>query len=276
MKRELTELARDLKAYIADQDDTLLEPVMASKSSNAAVNSVDDLLIESQRNNSIIAAEKAADYAGKSVTDEAVNIMKLDNLKEKIINCRECPLGNYRISPVFGVGNANAKVMFVGEGPGFEEDHKGEPFVGRSGKLLDKIMETVLGLNRGDVYIANIVKCHPMKDPSNPEAHSNDRPPTLDEISACKHYLDEQIKIIKPLCIVPLGSVAAKVLLNSDHGISLLRGKIYDYHVYVKGMPDGIKVIPTYHPAALLRNPNLKRDTWQDMKMLKALLDSSL
>jgi len=200
----------------------------------------------------------------------------MDSLAETVKNCRRCGLGLARLNAVFGVGTYKARVVFVGEGPGFQEDHRGEPFVGLSGQLLDKIIETVLGLKRSDVYIANIVKCHPMKDPEAPEAHGNDRPPTPEEISACRPYLDEQLRFIKPSCIVTLGSVATKVLLGIDKGISAARGRWYDYPVELFGSGHPIKVLPTYHPAALLRNPNLKRDTWEDMKMLKAFLDKEV
>ena len=194
-------------------------------------------------------------------------------LAEEIRKCRRCGLGHTRLNAVTGVGDPKAEIVFVGEGPGFQEDHKGEPFVGRSGQLLDKILDTVLGLKRENVYIANIVKCHPMKDPESPEAHGNDRPPSPEEISACRPYLDRQLALIKPKCVVTLGSVATKVLLGLTQGISLTRGKWYDYPVELFGPGGRVKVLPTYHPAALLRNPNLKRETWEDMKMLKAFIE---
>ncbi|HAH31374.1 MAG TPA: uracil-DNA glycosylase [Elusimicrobia bacterium] len=195
----------------------------------------------------------------------------MDELAAEVKSCRKCSLGYARLNAVFGVGSLAAKVVFIGEGPGYEEDHRGEPFVGRSGKLLDKILETVLGLPRGQVYIANIVKCHPMKNPESPDSMGNDRPPAPEEISACRPYLEKQLALIKPRCIVTLGSVATKLILGEARGISLLRGKWYDYPNGLFGAQT-IKVLPTYHPAALLRNPNLKRDTWEDMKMLKAFL----
>ena len=114
-----------------------------------------------------------------------------------------------------------------------------------------------------------------MKNPETPEAHSNDRPPAPDEIEKCRHYLEEQIRIIQPVCIVPLGSVAAKFLLKTNKGISFLRGHVYDYESDIPGLRHTIKVIPTYHPAALLRNQNLKRDTWHDILLVKDLLDSA-
>ena len=190
----------------------------------------------------------------------------LAELGEKIHACRACPLGATRIQAVPGVGSPEAKVMFIGEGPGFQEDHKGEPFVGRSGQLLDKIMESI-GLSRKTVYIANIVKCHPMKNPADPESHGNDRPPTPEEMEACRGWLEAQIRAIKPKVIVTLGAVPAKALLADMTPITKIRGKWRTYDPGA-GLPP-IKLLPTFHPAALLRNPDLKRDVWTDMKSLK-------
>ncbi|MDE2490858.1 MAG: uracil-DNA glycosylase [Elusimicrobia bacterium] len=186
--------------------------------------------------------------------------------------CRACPLGAARIQAVPGVGSADAEVMFVGEGPGFDEDHKGEPFVGRSGQLLDKIMASI-GLSRETVYIANIVKCHPMVDPSNPEKRGNDRPPSPDEIAACRGWLDVQIRTIRPRVIVTLGAVPARVLLDDPTGITKIRGRWRTYDPG-EGAPP-VRLLPTFHPAALLRNPDLKRDVWEDMKSLRAALAES-
>lgn len=190
----------------------------------------------------------------------------LDALKQEVLNCKKCPLGNSRLNAVFGVGDPYTNIMFIGEGPGFQEDHKGEPFVGRAGALLDKII-AAMGFSRQTVYIANIVKCHPMKNPSNPELKTNDRPPTQDEMQACKPYLDKQIEIIAPKVIVTLGSSSTKALLQTEETISSLRGKFKEYH--------GIKLMPTYHPAALLRNPNLKKDVWHDMQQVMAYLKNN-
>jgi DNA polymerase len=187
-------------------------------------------------------------------------------LSEEIKACRACPLGKSRLQAVPGVGSVDAQVMFVGEGPGFDEDHKGEPFIGRSGKLLDKIMESI-GLSRESVYIANIVKCHPMTDPSDPEKRGNDRPPSPDEIAACRGWLDTQIRTIKPRFIVTLGAVPARVLLGDNTPISKIRGAWREYEPGA-GAPK-VRLLPTFHPAALLRNPDLKRDVWTDMKNLR-------
>lgn len=199
--------------------------------------------------------------------EEGTLVKKSDNaleaFRKEICGCTRCPLGKSRINFVFGVGNPKARLMFVGEGPGFAEDHKGEPFIGRAGQLLNKIIEAI-GMLRSDVYIANIVKCHPMKDPSDPELRGNDRPPTPEEMACCMPYLERQIEIIKPAVICTLGTTASQGLLGVDTGISKLRGNFFDYKQ--------CKLMPTYHPAALLRNPALKRDVWEDMKQIKSLL----
>jgi DNA polymerase len=188
---------------------------------------------------------------------------KLEDLKNQIVNCKKCDLGKYRLNAVCGSGDAYADIMFVGEGPGFQEDHKGQPFIGRAGDLLTKII-VAMGFTRETVYIANIVKCHPMKNPQEPESKGNDRPPTIEEMQVCQPYLDEQIKIIQPKVIVTLGASSTRALLNTDDVISSLRGKFTSYL--------GIPVMPTYHPAALLRNPKLKKDVWIDMQKVMALV----
>ncbi|MDO8803660.1 MAG: uracil-DNA glycosylase [Elusimicrobiota bacterium] len=264
MKRELAEAARDLAAYIKTLDENLAELPCGARAAGPSP------VIPVRSHTASVKPGPAAAPAPASKERPT----DMDSLAEEVKSCRRCALGHARLNAVFGVGNPGAKVVFVGEGPGFQEDHQGEPFVGRSGALLDKILETVLGLKRSDVYIANIVKCHPMKNPEAPESHGNDRPPTPGEMSACRPYLDEQLRFIQPACIVTLGSVPTKVLLNIDKGISLVRGHWYDYPVELFGPGRPIKVLPTYHPAALLRNPNLKRDTWEDMKMLKSFLET--
>jgi DNA polymerase len=172
---------------------------------------------------------------------------------EKINNCVKCELNKTRHSIVFGEGNPESPLMFIGEAPGADEDATGRPFVGRAGQLLTKIIESIEFM-REDVYIANILKCRP---PSN-------RNPEKNEITACSGFLKEQIDIIKPKIICSLGKFATMFILNSlDERISLYRGRVFDYN--------GIKVIPTYHPSYLLRNPSKKRDVWEDMKLIKRL-----
>ncbi len=189
----------------------------------------------------------------------------LNILKEKIKNCKNCPLWETRTNTVFGEGNINAKIMFVGEGPGYEEDKQGKPFVGPAGELLTKIINA-MSMKREDIYITNIVKCHPLRIPD-PKLRNNDRPPNDEEISKCISYLEKQIEIVMPEIICCLGATATKILTKNDLRISELRGKIFDYYANNK-----IKVLPTYHPAALLRNPSLKPLVWKDMQLIMKLI----
>ena len=181
----------------------------------------------------------------------------LDRIKEDLgqdcRRCKLCTLGRSQI--VFGVGNPKARLMFVGEAPGEEEDKRGEPFVGRAGQLLTKIIEAI-GLTRDQVYIANVIKCRP---PGN-------RNPEADEVEQCEPYLFRQIDVIKPRVIVPLGKFAAQSLLKTMDPITRLRGRQFDYR--------GAALIPTFHPAYLLRNPSAKREVWEDMKKVRAILQS--
>jgi len=172
--------------------------------------------------------------------------------------CTRCKLGGLgRRQVVFGVGNPHAALMFVGEAPGADEDVQGEPFVGRAGQLLTKIIEAI-DLRREDVYIANVIKCRP---PGN-------RAPESDEVAICEPFLFRQIDTIRPRIIVALGTHAAHALLKTDAPISRLRGRVHDFR-------GGIKLIPTFHPAFLLRSPDRKRDVWEDMKKVRALLNES-
>jgi len=174
----------------------------------------------------------------------------LEALRAEIGDCQRCKLCKGRTNLVFGVGNPKAELMFVGEGPGRDEDVQGEPFVGRAGQLLTEIITKGMKLQRADVYIANVVKCRP---PEN-------RNPEPDEIAACEPFLVRQIEIIQPRVVVALGKFAAQTLLRDTTPISRLRGRWFDYH--------GIKLMPTLHPAYLLRNPNDKRLVWADIKLV--------
>lgn len=196
---------------------------------------------------------------------------KMALLAQEVLNCRKCLLGLSRLNAVFGTGDSSASLMFIGEGPGFDEDHTGQPFVGRAGQLLDKIL-AAMNLSREKVYIANIVKCHPMINPEDPQSRGNDRPPSSAEISMCRGYLERQIDIIAPKVIVTLGNVPTRFMLNETRGISQLRGKSYEIPSGLFSFKCSPLVFPTYHPAALLRNPNLKKDTWADMKAVMAHL----
>jgi DNA polymerase len=173
----------------------------------------------------------------------------LEDIRADLGDCRRCQLCRTRTHIVFGVGNPQARLMLVGEGPGQEEDRAGEPFVGAAGQLLNRIIEAIR-LNRQDVYIANVVKCRP---PGN-------RLPEPEEIATCCAFLRRQIRAIRPLFICALGSCAAQTLLNTPEAVSRLRGRFFDY--------EGIRVLPTFHPAYLLRNPEKKREVWEDMKLL--------
>jgi uracil-DNA glycosylase family 4 len=173
----------------------------------------------------------------------------LEELKVPVLKCVKCPLAKTRTNVVFGEGNPRAKLMFIGEAPGADEDEQARPFVGRAGQLLTKIIEA-MGLKREDVYIANILKCRP---PEN-------RNPLPEEIESCSPYLLEQVRIIGPRVICALGKFSSQTLLNTETPISKLRGNFHDYH--------GTKLMPTYHPAYLLRNPSEKKTVWEDMKMI--------
>ena len=175
-------------------------------------------------------------------------------VREELGDCTRCKLHRLgRRQIVFGVGNPEADLLFVGEGPGHDEDVQGIPFVGRAGQLLTKIIESI-GLTRDQVYIANVIKCRP---PEN-------RNPEPDEVQSCQPFLFAQIETLKPKVIVALGTFAARVLLQTDVSISKLRGRIYEYR--------GAKLIATFHPAFLLRSPDRKRDVWEDLKKVRAIL----
>ncbi|MFQ5606665.1 MAG: uracil-DNA glycosylase [Candidatus Zixiibacteriota bacterium] len=175
----------------------------------------------------------------------------LDAFNTDICGCQKCPLGATRINFVFGVGNPNADLLFIGEAPGKNEDEQGEPFVGRAGQLLDKILAAIK-FKREEVYIANILKCRP---PAN-------RDPQPDEMDECFPYLKEQIALIKPKIICSLGRISAQALLDTKTPVGKLRGEWHSYQ--------GIPLRITYHPAALLRNPAFKRGCWEDMQVIRA------
>ena len=182
-------------------------------------------------------------------TASPVSLPTLDRVREELGDCTRCKLHSTRTQIVFGVGNPKADLVFVGEAPGADEDAQGEPFVGRAGQLLTKIIEA-MGMRREDVYICNILKCRP----------PNNRPPEADEILACQPFLLKQLQAIGPKFICTLGGPATQTLLQTKEPISRLRGKFSDFH--------GIPLLPTFHPAYLLRNPSEKKTVWEDMKLL--------
>jgi uracil-DNA glycosylase len=192
---------------------------------------------------------------GPSLFDAADKIVgdTLLRIREDLGECTRCKLYKHRHTIVFGDGNPKAELVFVGEGPGADEDAQGLPFVGRAGKLLTQMIEA-MGLERQDVYICNVVKCRP---PEN-------RTPEDDEVSTCSPFLLRQLEVISPKVIVCLGAVAAKTLLRTNRGISQFRGQWLDYR--------GSKLMATYHPAYLLRNPNAKGEVWKDLQKVMAVL----
>ncbi len=195
------------------------------------------------------ATPESAVAAPDSDGDES-SAASLSELRDSVGDCRLCGLHEKRSKLVFGVGNENADLMFIGEGPGADEDRIGEPFVGKAGQLLDKIL-IAAGIKREDVYITNIVKCRP---PGN-------RDPQPDEVATCNPVLKRQIELVKPRIICALGRFASQTLLKSNDGIGRLRGRWYDH--------GDIKLICTYHPSACLRNESYKRPVWNDFKMLR-------
>ncbi len=181
----------------------------------------------------------------------------LEDLRAAIGDCRRCKLSSGRTNLVFGVGNPRARVMFVGEGPGRDEDLQGIPFVGRAGQLLTDIITKGMGLKREDVYIANVVKCRP------PE-NRNSEP---DEVASCEPFLKKQVDLVRPKIIVALGKFAVQCLLQSKQPITRLRGQWHEYQ--------GIRLMPTFHPAYLLRNPGDKKLVWEDIKKVIEALKSA-
>lgn len=209
----------------------------------------------------IAAAQKPASspafvpqVAGPSLFEERIENDSLDRIREDITpDCTRCKLHKARTQIVFGVGNPKAQLVFVGEGPGRDEDEQGEPFVGRAGKLLTQMIEA-MSLRRQDVYICNVVKCRP---PEN-------RLPEKDEIAICSPFLIRQLDVIGPKVICCLGACSAQTLLNTNQGISKFRGEWFDFR--------GAKLIATYHPAYLLRNPAAKAEVWKDLQKVMAVL----
>ena len=218
------------------------DPIWASRSESKV----------DSRQSSVVSPAQSPQPTAPSLQPTA---QSLESIREDIgdcVRCKLCSLGRKQI--VFGVGNPHADLMFVGEAPGRDEDIQGIPFVGRAGQKLTQIIEAI-GLTRDDVYIANVIKCRP----------PNNRNPEPDEVEKCEPFLFRQIDTIKPKVIVALGTFAAKSLLKSTDSISRLRGRVYDYR--------GAKLVPTFHPAFLLRNPGCRREVWEDMKKVRALLN---
>ncbi|MGN0023166.1 MAG: uracil-DNA glycosylase [Elusimicrobiaceae bacterium] len=294
MTQELKEIAQGLKAFLlnAEEDEIILKAALnkekaafnsneshgeetSHKSEEASLSgetayAVRNAPQEKTRNAPVEIMTKSTDKKETLTSDAPIDkAEELAHIAELITNCQRCDLGKTRIKPVPGEGNINAKIMFVGEGPGYEEDRQGRPFVGRAGQLLDKII-AAMGFSREEVFIANIVKCHPMIDPTNPDKRSNDRAPKSDEIAVCRRYLEQQIKTVSPDYVVALGGVAAKTLISEVQPFGSIRGKILDLKLSCVTLDKPVKIMATFHPAALLRNPGWKKDAWQNLKVLLA------
>ncbi len=251
-----------MRRALAAQIDLGLGDAIIRKAGTAspALTNVESVAVETPR---VVPAVEAirTETGAPLVTQGSIDLMgqpKFESLElhnKAICTCLLCPLGQTRNKFVYGVGNPHARLMFIGEAPGEEEDKQGEPFVGRAGQLLDRILAAIQ-LSRNDVYIANILKCRP---PGN-------RDPQPDEVSKCIPYLREQIRIIKPRLICALGRIAAQNLLATTKPLGKLRNQWHEF--------EGIPLWITYHPAALLRFPEYKKDTWADMQILKARYDN--
>lgn len=247
---EVTDLVASLACHLGYMGADILQV----KSEVFFSNSQNDISIEVNKSNTTSSCELDSSNDKVSLVEQMQKT--LDDLKRETISCRKCRLCEGRTNVVFGVGSHNCPpIVFVGEGPGAEEDAQGEPFVGKSGQLLTRAIENGMGLLRTQVYICNVVKCRP---PEN-------RAPLPDEVQVCLSYLEEQLQIIKPKAIVTLGGVALKALLGDiKGGITANRGVWRDW----KGMP----LLATYHPAYLLRNPNAKIEFWEDLKLVMSFL----
>lgn len=203
-------------------------------------------------------AERTGAGIVREPSDSQPASLSLKEIREELGDCRRCKLHRGRRTLVFGEGDEKAGLMLIGEGPGYDEDVQGRPFVGKAGQLLTRILQSI-DAQREKVYITNIVKCRP---PQN-------RIPEPDEIRSCRPFLLDQIRAIRPKIICALGSVSARALLGTDAKITAIRGKVFDFPG--EGF-EGIRIIPTYHPAYLLRNPEKKREVWEDVKRIAHLL----
>ena len=214
-------------------------------------------VIQNTREHLIGLKEMGIDHINLMPSEEGLSRAEefMEQIWAELANCQRCPLHTERKNVVHTEGNHKARLMFVGEAPGADEDEQARPFVGRAGQLLTKIIEAI-GFTREEVLIGNINRCRP---PGN-------RPPTPDEVAMCKPFLLREIAVVQPEVIVVLGNTAMKNLLDTKEGITKLRGRFQEYK--------GIKVMPTFHPAYLLRDPSKKRETWSDLKKVRDYLDA--
>jgi uracil-DNA glycosylase family 4 len=239
--KDFQEIVKDLTIYLKHQH-TLGMEALASDDAREMLKALDGLEENLSSKNKTLACTCAPGT--------------LDTVREELGECTRCSLCSSRKNIVFGKGNPHASLVFVGEAPGGDEDVAGEPFVGEAGQLLTRIIQSIK-LRREDVYICNIIKCRPPKN----------RDPKPEEIEACSPFLKKQLEVIRPRFICALGKFAAQTLLGTTERISKLRGKIYEFN--------HIKVVPTFHPASLLRNPEWKREVWQDMQLIQKLLEDN-
>jgi DNA polymerase len=251
-KKKIIEALKDQRAIFGDD---LFEEKKNLKKSKSSTSDSEKNPFESFRKPSLIKENVISSYDSKNtVKIDWAKSETLEQLNDMICNCTNCVLHNGRNKFVFGSGNPNADVMVIGEGPGAEEDKQGLPFVGRAGQLLTDILKAIK-FSREEVFIGNIVKCRP---PDN-------RTPLPEEMETCIPYLQKQIELIKPKLILCLGLTAAKGLLKKKESLTALRGQVFEY--------EGIKTMVTFHPAALLRNPNWKKDCWVDVQKFRKLYD---
>lgn len=239
------EIIRNFKEALIDQKELFGDEIFSQVDIPNFVNTKIDYKLNK------ISGEQVKLTQSTNISDlESYN--NLDELENNISDCQKCALGSTRTKFVYGVGNPNADLMLIGEAPGAEEDKKGIPFVGRAGKLLTDILKAI-NFERDEVYIANILKCRP----------PNNRDPLPSERELCSPYLIKQIELIKPKIILCLGKVASNVMLNKNETLTRLRSEVHDFN--------GIKLMVTYHPAALLRNPHWKKGTWEDVQKVRKL-----
>lgn len=239
------EIIRNFKEALIDQKELFGDEIFSQVDIPNFVNTKIDYKLNK------ISGEQVKLAQSTNISDlESYN--NLDELENNISDCQKCALGSTRTKFVYGVGNPNADLMLIGEAPGAEEDKKGIPFVGRAGKLLTDILKAI-NFERDEVYIANILKCRP----------PNNRDPLPSERELCSPYLIKQIELIKPKIILCLGKVASNVMLNKNETLTRLRSEVHDFN--------GIKLMVTYHPAALLRNPHWKKGTWEDVQKVRKL-----
>ena len=246
LRQKLESLERSGVTHLPKRRNTTTSLVPAARAETLAHSATTALASAA----SSIQTDSTGRVAKQTAAKPVSRLVQLDIVRQEVAACVKCPnLAAARTQTVFGVGNPHARLCFIGEAPGADEDRTGEPFVGRAGQLLTKIIEACT-LKREEVYILNILKCRP---PDN-------RPPQPEEVTNCRGYLERQLEIINPEFICCLGTTAAQSLLNTEETIGKLRGRFHEHN--------GATVLCTYHPSYLLRNPNAKHDVWEDMKLL--------